>query len=268
MVQELFDRVLIIGIDGAGNAVQEAEVPHLDEFFARGAVTFKAKAPYPTISAECWGALLHGVGPEKHGLTNEIVASRPYPEDSSYPSFMKLARQKWPQDILASFCCWNPINHGIIEVSCASWQESAPDEELVESLLGFIARNDFRQLFVHLDAVDGAGHKHGYRTGPYYAQISRTDQLVGRILTAVAALEGKTLSIICADHGGGGANPKSHGSAHPLDSEVFWSCAGPGIQAQKIRSEFLLQDTAAVVAWAQGLAVPPAWESKLPPELA
>ena len=68
-----FSHVIVVGIDGAGSFFKDADTPDFDRIFADGAVTYDALASNPSISAECWGAMLLGVGPEIHKLNNGIV---------------------------------------------------------------------------------------------------------------------------------------------------------------------------------------------------
>ena len=76
-MERKYRHVIVVGIDGAGAFIREARTPCFDRIFAGGAVTYRALASRPTISAECWGSMLLGVGPEVHGLTNAIVSSAP-----------------------------------------------------------------------------------------------------------------------------------------------------------------------------------------------
>ena len=78
-MERKYAHVIALGIDGAGSFIRDAHTPNFDRIFASGAVTYDALASNPTISAECWGSMLLGVGPEIHRLTNEIVSKKPYP---------------------------------------------------------------------------------------------------------------------------------------------------------------------------------------------
>ena len=96
--------VVVVGIDGAGSFVKDASTPNFDRIFADGAVTYDALASNPTISAECWGSMLLGVGPEVHKLTNGIVSSVPYPTDSPFPSLFRPIREAMPDANPGSYC--------------------------------------------------------------------------------------------------------------------------------------------------------------------
>ncbi|SFK96088.1 Type I phosphodiesterase / nucleotide pyrophosphatase [Paenibacillus sp. 1_12] len=265
---EPINRVIIIGWDGAGTFVQRAHTPHLDRFIQSGAFTFDAQTVLPSISAQCWGALLHGVVPEKHGLTNDLAAEAAFPEDSAYPSVFRLAREAYPHKKLASFSAWQPINDGIIERSLSVYKVNNPvDGELAQAAANYIRDNpDLLLMYIDLDWPDAMGHRYGFNTPEQIRGIEETDAHTGIILDAIqaAGIGEDSLLIIVTDHGGGGIHPQEHGSDHPLDKTIFWGCIGPGIQTGAALEGFTIMDTAAVVAHALGLQAPKAWDAKLP----
>ncbi|MEK3721496.1 alkaline phosphatase family protein [Paenibacillus sp. FSL H8-0034] len=262
------NRVIIIGWDGAGTFVQGAHTPHLDRFIQTGAFTLEAQTVVPSISAQCWGALLHGVVPEKHGLTNDLAAAASFPEDSEFPSVFRLAREAYPHHKLASFSAWQPINDGIIERSLEVHKVNiAVDGELALAAASYIRDNpDLLLMYIDLDWPDAMGHRHGFNTPEQIHGIEMTDAHTGIILAAIeeAGIWDDSLIIIVTDHGGGGIQPQDHGSDHPLDTTIFWGCIGPGIQTEAALSGLTITDTAAVVAHALGLQAPAAWDAKLP----
>lgn len=261
------NRVIIIGWDGAGDFVRGAHTPNLDRLFASGASTLEAQTASPTISAECWGSLLHGVSPAKHGLTNTKADKEQFPVNSPYPSIFRVAREAFPHAKLAAYSAWEPINSGIIEPSIGVHKVSMPDGELVQAIAAYIKENpDFKLLYVQLDLPDAAGHKHGYNTPGQHRVIEETDQHTGVILEALeeADLLKNSLIIAVTDHGGGGENAFDHGSDHPMDKTIFWGCTGPGIAPGTKLEHVDISDTAAVVAHALGLEASASWEGKLP----
>ena len=102
-----YSHVIVVGIDGAGSFIKDADTPHFDCIFKNGAVTYDALASNPSISAECWGSMLLGVGPEVHKLTNAIVGKTPYPTDSPYPSLFRRIK------VLTLMPNWDPTVNGI-----------------------------------------------------------------------------------------------------------------------------------------------------------
>lgn len=260
-------RVVLFGIDGGGTFFEQADTPNMDRIFASGARCRRTLTEIPTISAECWGGMLHGVECLWHGLTNAIVDARPYPVDSGYPSVFRAIREAMPEAKLASFCDWDPINRGIIEENLGVYKFHAPARELVEPAIDYIRENDFTFLFFQFDDVDGAGHRHGYGTAEHLAAITDNDGYIGRV---VAALEEKgwlddTLILAEADHGG---TPNDgfgghHGGATAAEMYVSFFGVGPGVMSGEI-ADMLVRDTPAVILHALGIPQPQSWTARVP----
>ena len=92
-----YKHVVIIGVDGGGAFFKDTDTPRCDEIFNGQATTYRSKTSFPTISAQCWGSILHGVLPEFHKLTNESIKTTPYPDNSLYPSIFRVAREAMPE---------------------------------------------------------------------------------------------------------------------------------------------------------------------------
>ncbi|MCU6707750.1 alkaline phosphatase family protein [Paenibacillus sp. J5C_2022] len=267
-VKGLARRVIIIGLDGAGNMVKDTETPNIDRLLAGGFVSYEARTVLPTISGECWGSMFHGVQPKLHGLTNEVADTQKYPLDSPYPSFMKLLRDAEPEPVIASLSAWQPINDGIIEEGAANYVANVhADRHHVQKVGELLETHpDFRLLFIQFDGIDGAGHAFGYGTPAYLDIIRETDGYIGDISSMLeqrGLLDG-SLIIMLADHGGGGADPNGHGSAHPQDVTIFWGCSGPGVSSAIAAEDICITDTAAVAAYALGLEAPELWSGRVP----
>ena len=260
-------RVVLFGIDGAGTFFEQASTPNMDRIFAGGAVSRRTLTEIPTISAECWGGMLHGVPCLWHGLTNAIVGSKPYPVDSCYPSVFRVIREAVPEAKLASFCDWNPINGGIIEENLNVFKYHAPAAELVEPAIAYIRENDFTFLFFQFDNVDGAGHRYGYGTAEHLAAITENDAYIGRIVAAIGErgwLE-DTLILVEADHGG---TPNDgfgghHGGVSEAEKYVSFFAAGAGVARGEVR-DMLVRDTPAVILHGLGIPQPEAWTARVP----
>jgi len=254
------NRAFIIGLDGAiGRCVKEAYTPTIDAFIAGGVKTYSARTVCPSSSFPAWGAMFHGVGPEKHRLGE----TDPCPEDVSWPSFMKLLHQERPGSRLASFSCWEPINSKIIEQSCGCHCVSMPDPRLVANATEYIRNYLPDMLFMQLDDIDAAGHSHGYGTKGYLEQITTTDALVGLMIDAIkdAGVFDESLLVLLSDHGG---HEKSHGTDYPDCMTIFWACRGPGVVQEGNVVEMNIMDTAPVVARALGLTCPTGWDAQIP----
>ncbi|MCL2300163.1 MAG: alkaline phosphatase family protein [Firmicutes bacterium] len=259
----MYKRVAILGVDGMGQFNSKADTPCMDELFAAGAVTYGAVTSIPTISGECWGSMLHGVGPKTHGLTNAVVSRQPYDAASPYPSIFRVAREAMPGARLASFSNWNPINSGIIEENLDVHKDTGNDAEVCDKLLAYLDSNDPALLFVQFDEVDGAGHKFGYGAKLFLEKITEIDALIGKI---VAKYREKgwaedTLFIVSADHGGNRLH--GHGGRSKAEKLIFIGCAGKTVKPGKI-AKMNVRDIPAVAAAALGLEPPETWTGKVP----
>lgn len=258
-----YEHVVIIGVDGAGAFFREADTPNTDRIFTGGAVSYNVLTAIPTISAQCWGSLLHGVAPEIHRLTNGIVSNTPYDVASPYPSIFRIVREAYPQAELASFCNWNPINIGIVENNLGVYMDTASDEVLTEKIVAYLDDHTPKLLFVQFDSVDGAGHGNGYGTPNHLASITNADGLIGQIYDKYQArnLLGSTLFIVTADHGGtpGG----SHGGESDAEKYVYLGLAGKTVEAST-PVDCEIRDLAAIAAYALGLELPDTWTGRVP----
>ena len=261
-----FRHVIVVGVDGAGGYFKDADTPNFDRIFADGAVTYRALASNPTISAECWGSMLLGVGPEIHKLTNDIVSTEPYPADSPFPSLFRRIRTAMPKAALGSFCDWDPITAGIVERDLGVAHDTAPDTELTPKICDYIRQNRPTFLFIQFDSVDGAGHCHGYGTPPYLQRIHEVDVLVNDVYTAVldAGIADDTLFLLIADHGGA---DHGHGGWTDTEKYVTFAAAGKGVCRGELQ-QMNIRDLAAIVLYALGIQRPAldgqGWTSQIP----
>ena len=268
---EKYKHVIVIGIDGAGAFIKDADTPSFDRIFARGAVTYRALASNPTISAECWGSMLLGVGPEVHKLKNEIVSNRPYPVDAQFPTVFRRIRGAIPDAVLGSFCEWNSITFGIVESDLGVHHATGKDIDLTVKICDFIKERKPLFLFCQIDSVDGAGHHFGYGSEGHLNQMHAVDSMVNDIYEAVksAGIIDDTLFMVIADHGGTPFNGSgaSHGGWSDAEKYVTFAAAGPGVKQGNI-GEMNVRDLAAIVLYALGLDTPAfdekGWTSQIP----
>jgi predicted AlkP superfamily pyrophosphatase or phosphodiesterase len=261
-----YKHVIVIGIDGAGAFIKDADTPNFDRIFQNGAVTYSALASNPTISAECWGSMLLGVGPEVHKLTNGIVSSTPYPTDSEFPSVFRQIRNVMPDAELGSYCDWNPITFGIVENNQNVANATAHDTDLMPMICDYIREKKPTFLFTQLDSVDGAGHGHGYGSEAHLRRIHEVDELMNDAYEAVkeAGILEDTLFIMIADHGGFGTG---HGGWTDEEKYVTFAAAGKGVQKGAIE-EMNIRDLSAIVLYALGIDAPAfdeqGWTAQVP----
>lgn len=266
-----YSHVIVIGVDGAGSWFREADTPCFDEIFKNGTVTYNALSSNPTISAECWGSILIGVGPEIHGLTNDIVSTVPYDVRSPFPSLFRRIREADPKAVLGSYCDWNPITSGIVESDVGVSHATAKDKELTPLICDYIYKNRPNFLFIHFDSVDGAGHKSGYGRADFMKCIGEVDKLIGEVYSAVktAGMLEETLFAVISDHGGVN-NEKgegSHGGWTDAEKYVTFAAVGKTVKRNGLE-EMNIRDLAAIVLFALGIDMPEfdekGWTSQVP----
>ena len=280
-----YDRVLIIGVDGAGGFFGDMETPNFDKMFPAdsSSITYTGLSQYPTVSAQNWTSMLHGVRYQKHFVDNTISATVPYTYPK-YPSVFKAYAKKHKDAHFVSATTWSPINYGSIEWMANmkklypkhKFKGDDPMEVEIDKLccdmyIEALADTDPTIGFIHLDQVDHAGHAAGapgtgYGDASYRQAILNVDELIGKLY---AAYEQKgwldsTLFILVSDHGhkleGGG-----HGGETIEEKNVTLAVRGdkgniiPGAPAH-----YVTQDVASIVMYALGEAQPDSWESRVP----
>lgn len=265
-----YSHVIVIGVDGAGAWFKDADTPSFDSIFEKGAVTYSVLSSKPSISAECWGSMLIGVGPEVHKLTNRRVSVLPYPLWSKYPTVFRRIRRAYPEARLGSYCDWKPITRGIVERFMRVSNYSARDNELTPVICDYIKENKPDFLFVHFDSTDGAGHKNGYGTEAHLKAISIVDKLIGDVYSSIekAGILEETLFMVIADHGGTNENGKgSHGGWSDEEKYVTFAAVGKGVNNCEI-GNMNIRDLAAIVLYAFGIDRPDfdekGWTSQVP----
>lgn len=266
-----YSHVIVVGVDGAGSWFKEAVTPRFDEIFKNGAITYNALSSKPTISAECWGSMLIGVGPEVHKLTNNKVSVLPYPIWSKHPTLFRRIKRAYPEAELGSYCDWNPINKGIVEKAFGVKKKTAGDKKLTPLICDYIGKKRPDFLFVHFDSVDGAGHSNGYGTQEHLSAINKVDTLIGDVYSAIeaAGILEETLFMVIADHGGTNNEDGkgSHGGWTDEEKYVTFAAVGKDI-ASGIVKEMNIRDLAAIVLYALGIEIPEfdeeGWTAQIP----
>jgi len=261
----VYKRVVCIGVDGGGNFFMNAETPNIDRIFRDGSVTYTCTTSTPSISAQSWGAMIHGVTPELHRLTNSIVEVTPYDPQSPFPSMMRVLRENDPECTIASFVKWNPINVGIVEDGYDIYKANEPtDDKLCDSVCEYLlAGNDPKLLFVAFDDSDVVGHTSGYNRPAHLKQLEKNDEHIGRIFD-IYEEKGwidDTLFILTADHGGLG---NSHGGTTPEELNVIYAVRGKTVEYRGSAEDMQIRDNASVVLYALGIEQPETWTSIVP----
>ena len=263
-----YEHVFIIGVDGAGRFIRDADTPNFDRIFKNGAVDYTARAETITTSAQNWGAILKGVSYLQHKLTNDDVDPRT--SDMKYPTIFSYARKAAPNAQLASFVNWNVINQGIIETDVDVTKENASDDGVLTDKICayFDAGNAPALFFVQFDSVDHVGHEKGSKAPEYFEQIRTVDGYLGRIYDKLVekGLMENGLFLVVADHGhrikGG------HGGPSMRETNVTLAAAGKTVVAGGTMDKNTRnRDVAAIALYALGIERPDYMTSRVPANL-
>lgn len=259
--------VVVIGIDGMSpDGIQKAETPNMDALMENGAHTFHARNVLPTSSSPNWASMIMGAGPEQHGITsNEWQPNRHElppvieTEPGIFPTIFWLIRQYEQEAEIGAIYHWKDFGR-LFEKSAVKKDVSYKNENKVaDEAVNYITEKRPKFLFIHIDHVDGAGHKYGHGSEMYYGGVTKADQLIGKIVTAVekSKMKGQTLFIVSADHGGKGT---SHGGESLQEVEIPIIISGAGVvPGYEITHPTNIYDIASTVAWVFHLEQPNAW---------
>ena len=257
-----YKHVVLVGIDGAGNFYKNTDAPNIRKMLEEGAGTDMCLTSYPTDSAQCWGSMLIGVYPEKHGMTNGTIDDTPYSYRDKYPTVYKLIRDNMPDAKIGSFSNWSPINSSIADAGIGITKSTGHDDILTVRICEYIKAEKPEFLFVQFDSIDGAGHTYGYNTERYLKELNVVDGYLGKILKAVeeAGIADDTLIISTADHGGIGCG---HGGNSDEEKYVYFAAVGKTVNRGK-RIDVEIKDTPAIICHALGIPADPNWDAKVP----
>jgi arylsulfatase A-like enzyme len=259
-------RVIVIGVDGLGaKGVAAAKAPRIRELMKRGAWTLRARGVMPTVSSPNWASLIMGAGPEQHGVTSNEWTPEKYEFPATctglsnfFPTIFGLLRQQRPAANIGVFHDWTGFGR-LVEPSAPTRIVNIKDSaQITAAAIDYWRDAKPDLLFVHLDAVDHAGHDHGWGSPEYAVAVEQADGLIGSVVDAVsqARLAGTTAILITADHGGNG---RKHGGMTMDELEIPWILAGPGVAPGEIKTPVNTFDTAVTLARLLRVKPPECW---------
>jgi hypothetical protein len=259
--------VIIIGIDGLSpDGILNAETPVMDHMMENGSYSLHARAVMPSSSGANWGSMIMGAGPEQHGIISNdwrVDSFELHPnvvrDDNLFPTIFAVVRDQLPEAEIGAILDWNPIQN-FIENDVLSYLALPADEDVTTiEAVNYITEKKPLFTFIHIDHVDGAGHRYGHGSPQYYASVAKADSLVGEIMQAAreAGIYENTVFLLSSDHGGVGYG---HGGNNPREMEIPFIVYGKNVkQNHLLRIPINTFDTPATAVFALGLEIPFEW---------
>ena len=262
-----YERVIIIGLDGAGAFFRGADTPNFDRIFAEGNVTWDGYAPYPTLSANGWGSILYGVSSDVHGLSNALINSTPF-HNPRLTSIFGAVKKRWPDADVASIATAKAFDTGIIDTADDIYRfpsgKSVGRGAMMRKTWEYLDSHDPKLLFCYFGDTDAAGHAYGYGSEKYLQVVRDIDACIGELYDGFEerGLLENALFMIVTDHGG---TPEgTHGETSQAETQVFFAVRGKHVpQGTEIR-DLELRDIAAITLYALGIDIPETYSGRVP----
>jgi predicted AlkP superfamily pyrophosphatase or phosphodiesterase len=230
-------KVLFIGIDGCRtDALLAAHTSSLDTLMAHGIVNYHTdRGPY-TVSCPGWSTLLHGVWPDKHGVTSNDISNLNY---GKYLDIFHYMRLQNPNYSLATISNWGNFLRLTTEEDYAQSVDS--DVEVKDKALYVLNTCTPDVLLLHFDEVDEEGHDSGFSpSNPDY--INAIQDVGGYVKTIMDTIHYREITfgeqwmvVVVTDHGGNGTG---HGDQDDLPETrfVFEIIRIPGIPHNELQN--------------------------------
>ena len=180
-----------------------------------------------------------------------------------FPTLYNLERIQHPNAQIGIFTDW-PDYTRLVEKGAATkvYVSQEVADEAFDHALEYLRDTKPDLLFIHLDNVDEAGHEFGWETPKYLAAVEKVDEMLGRLLATLDALNlrSSTVILFTADHGGIGTK---HGGYTMDEIQIPWIISGPGIRENtEIKGTIMQYDTAATLAAVLNVEPSPCWRGK------
>src|SRR5262245_35636416 len=159
------NRVLIIGVDGAGgDYLKNADTPAITDLIAHGAARFDylnegALVPNPPAgygaSGVNWSTILTGATATQHGVSDNSFSGSRF---GTWPHFYKYLKAHDPSSYTASIVNWEPINDQILANQYANLERQFPGQEetvkdslVASTAVDLMRHGDPDAIFLHFD---------------------------------------------------------------------------------------------------------------------
>lgn len=199
-------KVVFIGWDGVrSDALLASNTPNFDSLLQTSIYSFNVdRGPY-TVSTPGWSTILHGVWPEKHGLTENSFKKNNYKQ---YPDIFQLLRKSKPNLGLATLSNWDAFLQITSEETYANRFDTDP--EMTQEAIKLINECTPDVMLMHFDFPDDSGHAFGFDPSSleYKSAIEISDYYLGLIMSQIYLREmqfnEEWMVVLTTDHGGQG----------------------------------------------------------------
>lgn len=218
-------KVLMIGIDGLRtDAIAMLPLPNIHRLERMGTYSYwsNVQSTASAVSGPGWTSLMTGVEADRHlvGGNSDLRDLSP-----SFPTFLKLVKDSYPDKTVAASVSWHPLIDDLIDfedpTTLDGSHKASSDEDMASVAESWIRNGDYDVIFVDFDDCDHAGHSSGFDGygSVYGAAVIKTDKLVGDLLDAILTRSDgeEWLIVLTSDHGGQGT---SHGGDDPYNRHV------------------------------------------------
>jgi hypothetical protein len=252
--------VVIVSEDGLRpDALTSVPAPVHEDIMRRGAYSLKARTIRHASTLPSHAAMLSGFDVKEHGL----FWNSWHPERGwiHVPTIFDAAEKSG--GTAAAFVGKQKLEHIAHPGSVDMF--SRPGyfcKKVVEPAAQYFVEKKPTIEFIHFSDPDDLGHAVGWMSDPQLEAVKHADKCLGTLVDAVhaAGMDGETLFILSADHGGHGRNHDGHIEEDRLIPWIAW---GPGVKpGHKIEAPIITVDTAATALWALGYPAPPDMKGK------
>jgi predicted AlkP superfamily pyrophosphatase or phosphodiesterase len=253
--------VLIVSFDGLRpDAITESKMTNVLSLMQAGAYTFGAQTIMPSTTLPSHSSMLVGTCPSKH-----IVRWNQYVPENGYAIGTDIFDLAHAAGMRTVMVVGKEKLRQVTEPASTDYfafvdnTDKIDDPYTIEQLAIQQIMKDFNLMFVHFPNGDIEGHDHGWMSRSQLRQYGQDDEAFGYILARLKSmgLYESTLIIVTADHGG---HDTTHGTDMLEDMTIPWIISGLGIQSRQLTTQVHTTDTAATVAFALGLPIPPEWD--------
>ncbi|MBE6643782.1 MAG: hypothetical protein E7612_00220 [Ruminococcaceae bacterium] len=248
-------KVLLILVDGMrGDSLENCK--SAQEFMKKSSYTLNAQTVMPSATLPCHMSLFHSVDPVRHGTATNAYAPQVRPikglcemisaagkRNAFFYNWEQLRDLSRPSAQTFSYC-----------VSIKRVGFELANKLVTDAAISHLSGYDIDFCFLYLGVLDEVGHKFGWMTPEYFAEIESSWAEIDRI---VAALPEDYTVIVTADHGG---HDRTHGTEMPEDMTIPVFIKGKDFTPGELFENVSIKDIAPTVAKLLDVPANEEWE--------